>query len=115
MKYTIHGYSQEKSIESGLDYLDLGILRWIQDFYPAMKKTIFQNKEYGWFSYSYFLNELPIIGINTKAGLRKRIDKIILLDFVKFIKYNFLYKSGAGKVCSTLNLTKIYHETTSPI
>ena len=44
MKYTIHGYSQEKSIESGLDYLDLGILRWIQDFYPAMKKTIFQNK-----------------------------------------------------------------------
>ena len=62
MKYTIHGYSQEKSIENGLDYLDLGILRWIQDFYPAMKKTIFQNKEYGWFSYSYFLNELPIIG-----------------------------------------------------
>ena len=55
MKYTIHGYSQEKSIENGLDYLDLGILRWIQDFYPAMKKTIFQNKEYGWFSYSYFL------------------------------------------------------------
>jgi len=82
MKYTIHGYSQEKSIESGLDYLDLGILRWIQDFYPAMKKTIFQNKEYGWFSYSYFLNELPIIGINTKAGLRKRIDKIIEKGFI---------------------------------
>jgi hypothetical protein len=83
MKYTIHGYSQEKSIESGLDYLDLGILRWIQDFYPAMKKTIFQNKEYGWFSYSYFLNELPIIGINTKAGLRKRIDKIIEKGFIE--------------------------------
>lgn len=43
MKYTIHGYSQEHSIKSGLDYLDLGILRWIQDFYPAMKKTIFQT------------------------------------------------------------------------
>ena len=83
MKYTIHGYSQEKSIENGLDYLDLGILRWIQDFYPAMKKTIFQNKEYGWFSYSYFLNELPIIGINTKAGLRKRIDKIIEKGFIE--------------------------------
>ena len=83
MKYTIHGYSQEQSIKNGLDYLDLGILRWIQDFYPAMKKTIFQNKEYGWFSYSYFLNELPIIGINTKAGLRKRIDKIIEKGFIE--------------------------------
>ena len=48
MKYTIHGFSQQKAIELGLDDRDLMILRWFVDYKDTgkMVKKIFRTTKW---------------------------------------------------------------------
>ena len=108
MKYTIHGYSQKVAIKLNLDHVDLLLLRWIQDFYPNTTKEIVNGKEFGWFNYQYLINELPIIKINSKDGLYRRLKKlcnvkILEHENVKNHKGNFSYYRVADGVGGLLS------------
>ena len=76
MKFTVMGYSQEQAIKLGLDLVDLAILRWLQDFYPKMSKKIIDGKEYAWIKYSYFIQDMPILGLNSKSAFASRLRKL---------------------------------------
>lgn len=76
MKNTILGYSQEQAIKLGLDFVDLSILRWLQDFYPKMSKKIIEGKEFAWIKYAYFIQDMPILGLNSKSAFASRLRKL---------------------------------------
>ena len=63
MKYTIHGFSQQKAIELGLDDRDLMILRWFVDYKDTgkMVKKILDNDMYYWIKYEGIQEAFPII------------------------------------------------------
>ena len=63
MKYTIHGFSQQKAIELGLDDRDLIILRWFVDYKDTgkMVKKILDNDMYYWIKYEGIQEAFPII------------------------------------------------------
>ena len=83
MRYNIFKYNQQKAIEHKLDLKDLLILEWIQDFWPKMIKETINNKEYGWIKYEAMLADIPIIEINTKDGLYRRLKQITNLGFLE--------------------------------
>ena len=95
MKYTLEGFSQEAALsmqstvtEKGrtktirLDLIDLTILRWIVDFYPAMKKTIIDGMEYAWLDYTAFVEDMPLLGLSNQS-LYKRCMKMVQLGVLK--------------------------------
>ena len=65
MKYTIEGFNQRNAIALGLNSEDLVLLRWFVDFKNTSdmkKKYIKQVNDMGyWISYSYLIEELPIL------------------------------------------------------
>lgn len=63
MKYTIHGFSQEKALELGLDEKDLMILRWFVDYKDTgkMVKKIIDEDIYYWVKYEGILEAFPIV------------------------------------------------------
>lgn len=63
MKYTIHGYSQSKAIEIGLDDRDLMILRWFVDYKDSgkMASKIIDNEIYYWIKYTGIQEAFPIV------------------------------------------------------
>lgn len=78
MKYTIEGFSQEIAIRIGLDVKDLVFLRWLLDFYNTgkMEFHIFEGRQYFWVNYPYVIAQLPIIGVNSKDALARRLRGI---------------------------------------
>ncbi len=65
MKYTIEGFNQRNAIALGLNVEDLVLLRWFVDFKNTSdmkKKYIKHANDMGyWISYSYLIQELPIL------------------------------------------------------
>ena len=53
MEYVVHGFSQEKAIELGLDDRDLLILRWFINFRDTgkMATKIIKDDKYYWIDY----------------------------------------------------------------
>ena len=62
MKYTIHGFSQQKAIEFGLDERDLMILRWFIDYKDTgkMAKKVIDGDMYYWIKYDGIIEAFPI-------------------------------------------------------
>lgn len=94
MKYTLEGFSQEAALsmqatitEKGepktikLDIIDLNILRWFVDFYPVMKKTIIDGKEYAWLDYTAFVEDMPLLNLSNQS-LYKRCRKMVHLGIL---------------------------------
>lgn len=94
MKYTLEGFSQEAALsmqttitENGepktikLDIIDLNILRWFVDFYPVMKKTIIDGKEYAWLDYTSFVEDMPLLNLSNQS-LYKRCRKMVQLGIL---------------------------------
>lgn len=77
MKFTIHGFSQQKAIELGLSNDDLLTLRWIIDFSQTGKmKSIYKDgKMFYWVNYKSLLSDIPILGIK-KDTLYRRLKKM---------------------------------------
>lgn len=83
MKFNILDYSQRIAISMGLDLKDLHILGWIQDFYPKMKKIIVDNEEYSWVNYQTLIEDMPILEINAKDALYRRLKNLVKIGLLK--------------------------------
>lgn len=93
MKYTILGFSQEKLIELGLDYVDAIILRYFVDFRETKRMTIkiINGEQYYWVKYESILEEYPILNIKTKDSMYRRLKK---LEEAKILKHVTIRNNG---------------------
>ena len=103
MRYTIEGFSQEyamtlkKTVATSkgektikIDCTDLVILRWFTDFYPNMRKTIIDGREYVMVAHRKLLEDLPMIDISKRAFI-DRMQKLV--DF-GILDYQLVKKGG---------------------
>lgn len=108
MKYTVEGFQQEVVVDMGLDYADVGILRWIVDFMATGRMTTadIDGEKYYWIKYGYLLNELPVLRIKDKEAVSKRLDKMVSCGLLekKYIKRggNYTYFRLVPEVYSRL-------------
>lgn len=83
MRYSIFEYSQEKLVSLGLDVTDALLLNWFVNFFCGkMEKRIFKDannvsKLYGWVKSSKIIEDLPVIGISSEKGIRRRFDSFV--------------------------------------
>ncbi|HAT4295071.1 TPA: hypothetical protein I9069_001748 [Clostridium perfringens] len=106
MKYTIHGFSQKKLIEAGLDNDDALILSVIKDMYSSknMQFQIIDGERFIWIDQGYLLEQVPIIGRHRKLQLRLKnlCDKGIierrLLNIKDGVKGSFSYINITSKL-----------------
>ncbi|MBU5335474.1 hypothetical protein [Intestinibacter bartlettii] len=84
MKYTVSGFFQPAAQELGLDYLDLGILRWFVDFKNTGKMISkkLQGKIYYWVSYKAIVSDLPTLRLQ-KDAIYRRLRKMCNLGVLK--------------------------------
>ena len=84
MKYTNHGFSQQKAIELGLDDRDLMILRWFVDYKDTgkMVKKILDNDMYYWIKYEGIQEAFPIINWK-KDTIYRRLKAMALKGVLK--------------------------------
>lgn len=70
--------NQKASLELGIDLIDSCLFTIIKDCIcaPGLKGAEFQGKYWKWVSYKLIMEEAPILGITTKRGLTKRIEKL---------------------------------------
>lgn len=80
MKRTIL-INQQAVVEAGLDldFIDLVIFDYIKDFAHSDKITKVQLSDgvYFWVSHTKIMEDLPLLNIKTKAGIVKRIERLI--------------------------------------
>lgn len=103
MKYTIHGFSQEKLIEAGLDNDDALILSVIKEMYSnkKMEYQIIDGERFIWINQGYLLEQIPIIGAH--SSLKRRLKKF---DEMKIIERRVLFiKDGVKGKFSYINVT----------
>ncbi|MDU4951333.1 MAG: DnaD domain protein [Clostridium sp.] len=93
MKYTIHGFSQSKAVELGLDNDDLLILRYFIDFKDSgsMVSTIVDDKTFYWVKYEAILEQLPILKLK-KDSLYRRLKKMCALGI---LDHKTVYRNGS--------------------
>lgn len=100
MKYAICGFSQAAALEMvrkeerrgkletiRIDATDLLILRWFVDFYPKMKRSVIDGREYAWLKHSELAVDMPILGISARSCIA-RMKKLVsfgILDY-KLVK-----------------------------
>ncbi len=83
MRFSVFAYSQEKLIEYGLDVTDALILDWFANFFIGkMEKRLFKNlsgdaRIFGWVKISKIMDDLPVIGITSEKGIRRRFDAFV--------------------------------------
>ena len=103
MRYTIEGFSQEyamtlkKTVATSkgektvkIDCTDLVILRWFTDFYPNMRKTTIDGREYVMVAHSKLVEDLPMIDISKRAF----IDRMQKLVEFGILDYQLVKKGG---------------------
>ena len=83
MRYSIFEYSQERLLENSLDVVDALILNWFVNFFSGkMEKRIFEECDgskglYGWVKPSKIMDDMPVIGIASDKGVRRRLDGLV--------------------------------------
>ena len=83
MRFSVFAYSQEKLLEHGLDVTDALILDWFANFFIGkMEKRIFKDSSdssriFGWVKISKIMEDLPVIGITSEKGIRRRFDAFV--------------------------------------
>ena len=78
MKYTIHGFSQERALQLGLDEKDLMILRWFIDYKDTgkMVKKIINDDMYYWIKYEGIIEAFPIVKWKKDTVYRRLINMV---------------------------------------
>ena len=79
MQYTIDVYSQLEAFnlsasitENGrektlyVDIIYLAILRWFDNFYSDMQKTVIDGEEYAWVNYAGLLGDIPLLRVSKR-------------------------------------------------
>lgn len=98
MKYTIT-INQHAIFVNGLvnktDIIDWAIVDYLKDFalYKKARKIVHKNEEYIWLNYKHLLVNMPLLNINSKSAITKRINRLKNLGLIKTIqnKDNTLY------------------------
>lgn len=91
MQFTIQSFSQERAIEHNLDLVDLTILQWFKNF--ENKKSFNEDGiTYYWLRYETLIKDLPILKIQSKDVLRRRLKKLV---DKKILIHKCLKKGGA--------------------
>ncbi|HAT4130482.1 conserved phage C-terminal domain-containing protein [Clostridium perfringens] len=104
MKYTIHGLSQSKLIEAGLDNDDALILSVIKDMYSSknMQFQIIDGERFIWIDQGYLFSQIPIIG-----SQRKLQRKLKVLCDENYLERRLLFEKDSVKgKFSYINITK---------
>ena len=104
MKYTIHGFSQSKLIEAGLDNDDALILSVIKDMYSSknMQFQIIDGERFIWIDQGYLFSQIPIIG-----SQRKLQRKLKALCDENYLERRLLFEKDSVKgKFSYINITK---------
>ena len=104
MKYTIHGLSQSKLIEAGLDNDDALILSVIKDMYSSknMQFQIIDGERFIWIDQGYLFSQIPIIG-----SQRKLQRKLKALCDENYLERRLLFEKDSVKgKFSYINITK---------
>ena len=85
MEYVVHGFSQEKAIELGLDDRDLLILRWFINFRDngKMATKIIKEDKYYWIDYQGIIEDLPIMKIKNADSVYRRLKKMAKVRVLK--------------------------------
>ena len=85
MEYTIHGFSQRKLVELGLDANDALILRWFIDFWHSgkMSQIVQEEETFLGVKYQAIIDDLPIMGITNRQALAKRFKKMCNCGLMK--------------------------------
>lgn len=86
MKYNIY-INQKAIIDLGLDLdvIDMSIFDFFNYFSNSSNcvKVFIDGKQYFWISHTKIINDLPIIRINTRQGILKRINKLIEANLIE--------------------------------
>lgn len=104
MKYTIHGLSQSKLIEAGLDNDDALILSVIKDMYSSknMQFQIIDGERFIWIDQGYLFSQILIIG-----SQRKLQRKLKALCDENYLERRLLFEKDSVKgKFSYINITK---------
>lgn len=102
MRFTVHGFKQDKLIELGLDNDDALILRYFIDFRDtdSMRAEIIDGETYYWIKYEAVIESIPIIKLKKKDSLYRKLKKMSSTGVLKHktIKRNGTYSYfGIGK------------------
>ncbi|OWY25229.1 class I SAM-dependent DNA methyltransferase [Sphingobacteriales bacterium UPWRP_1] len=86
MKFTLY-VNQRAIVENGLpiDVTDALIFYALIEFInnPKFKKVAANGKEYTFVSWVKIVEHLPVLGITTKPGIIKRVNKLIALQLIE--------------------------------
>ncbi|ENZ03176.1 hypothetical protein HMPREF1092_00362 [Clostridium thermobutyricum] len=91
----IEGFYQDALIKNGLDIKDVHILRYMLDFMDSgiLRKRIIDGKDFYWIRTDLIIEDNPILKINLKNSIRKRIKKLIDKEFLEYVNC----KKGTNK------------------
>lgn len=91
MKYNIH-INQNALAHTQLDIVDGAILDWLVAFCNSKSPQIEKQRDengYTWVSLSSIIKDMPLLRINTRGAISRRIKKIMEAGFVEtYIKGN---------------------------
>ncbi len=86
MRYSLSGFSQPRAVELGMDSVDLNFLRWFVDFSVSGKMKQFDKgngDRFYWIQYQYVLDEMPILRLESKKSLAKRLKKLVEINVLE--------------------------------
>ena len=91
----IEGFYQDALIKNDLDIKDVHILRYMLDFMDSgiLRKRIIDGKDFYWIRTDLIIEDNPILKINLKNSIRKRIKKLIDKEFLEYVNC----KKGTNK------------------
>lgn len=95
MRFTVHGFKQDKLIELGLDNDDALILRYFIDFRDteSMRAEVIEGETYYWIKYEAVIQAIPILKLKKKDSLYRKLKNMVTIGVLKHktIKSNGTY------------------------
>ena len=84
MQFTTIGFNQKMAVDNDLDQSDLHILSWIMTFSLSSKMVTYNKdgKTFLWVQYQAIIDDLPIMKINSKRIIAKRLDILVEKGFL---------------------------------
>lgn len=84
MQFTTIGFNQKMAVDNDLDQSDLNILNWIMTFSLSSKMVTYHKdgKTFLWVQYQAIIEDLPIMKINSKRIIAKRLDILVEKGFL---------------------------------
>lgn len=88
MKYNIN-INQLAAVELGdIDLIDVCIIDWLRDMCISQSTRIANKRVKGhtWISYQHAIDDMPLLGLNSREAFRKRLMAIIQKGYFTCIK-----------------------------